>query len=100
MATKPENVRYETKRRAEGWVRGPRITADAAEALSNLAHDHRLSPSIVVSRLLLGISLDYDLAATPGDLDGRTRETMRQRLRFSEQEMADFERMKGAGRGE
>lgn len=98
MATKPENARYEAKRRREGWVRGPRITADAAEALRNLAHRHRLTPAVVVSRLLLGISLDFDVASTPGDLDGRTRETMRQRLRFSEQEMADYERMQGAER--
>jgi len=58
MATKPENARYEARMRVAGYVRGPRISAEAAERLRELAHRHRLTPSDVVTRLLLGIALD------------------------------------------
>ena len=78
MGTKPENARYEAKRRTEGWVRGPRITHDASEQLRILAFRHRLTPSEVVTRLLLEIPLGSD--ANP--------------MGLSEPERAEYERMK------
>lgn len=93
MATRAENVRYEAKRRSEGWVRGPRITADAAEQLRILAHRHRLTPSEVVSRLLLQVPLESDAPAF-GARDARA-EFQRQQG-FSDIEMRDLERMGAA----
>lgn len=46
-----------------GFVRGPRITAEAAEALRELAYRHRLDPWQVVSVLLLDSASRADLAA-------------------------------------
>jgi len=40
------------------FVRGPRITAEAAERLRELVYQHRIDPCEVVSRLLLGEPLD------------------------------------------
>lgn len=54
------NRRDEDKRKAAGWVRGPRIRAKASEALRELAYRHQLPPSEVVSRLILG-----ELTVTP-----------------------------------
>ena len=95
MATKPENARYEAKRKAEGWVRGPRITADAAEQLRVLAHRHRLTPAEVVSRLLLEIPLGsvvppVGIGAAGGEQRART--AFQQRHRLSDSEMADMDR--------
>lgn len=61
MGTKPENRRYEAKQRAQGFVRGPRITADAAEALRELSFRNRLDPWQVVSVLLLEAQSRSDL---------------------------------------
>lgn len=78
MARPQDNAKWEAKQREAGWVRGPRITADAAERLRDLAHRHRLTPAQVVSRLLLDITLGID-----GPVG------------FSEQERRDWEAMGG-----
>ena len=99
MATKPENARYEAKRKAEGWVRGPRITADAAEQLRVLAYRNRLTPAEVVSRLLLSIPLDADVPATPEALancQDRRRAEFQRRNGFSDSEMQDMDREVGS----
>lgn len=53
MATTPENRRYEERRKAAGFVRGPRITAEASEALRELAYTTGLDAWQVVSTLIL-----------------------------------------------
>lgn len=57
------NRRDEDKRKAAGWRRGPRITDEASEALRELCYRHKLPPSEVVSRLILG---DLPPLAVPG----------------------------------
>lgn len=60
--------RFEARQRAEGFVRGPRITGEASERLRELAFQHRMTPSEVVSRLLMGVALDAPGAVTrPAD---------------------------------
>ena len=54
MSQSPYNARYEARQRAKGYVRGPRITGEAAARLRDLAYVHNLTPCEVVSRLLLG----------------------------------------------
>ena len=100
MAAREHNQRYEAKKKAEGWVRGPRITADAAEQLRILAFRHRLPPAEVVSRLLLGVSLDADTPAPPlvrtyfGDVASEeARAAFQRREGMSDSEMRDFESM-------
>lgn len=78
MARPQDNAKWEAKQREAGWVRGPRITADAAERLRDLAYRHRLTPAQVVSRLLLDIPLGFD-----------------EPVGFSEQERRDWEAMGG-----
>lgn len=59
------------RERANGTVRGPRITAEAAESLRVLAYRHRLNPSEVVSRLLTGVPLEAargTVALSPAEL--------------------------------
>ena len=90
MATKPENARYEARKRDQGWVRGPRITADAAEQLRGLAYRHRLTPSEVVSRLLLEVPLASDAPAF-GARDPRA--DFQRQQGFSDIEMRELERM-------
>lgn len=100
MAEREHNQRYEAKKKAEGWVRGPRITADAAEQLRILAFRHRLTPAKVVSRLLLGIGLDAELPPPPlvrtyfGDVASeQARAAFQRREGLSDLEMRDFERI-------
>ena len=78
MGTKPENVRYEAKQRAMGFVRGPRITAEAAEALRVLAYRHRMDPWQVVSVLLLDAieRPGLEACAVAADSDARARMVM------------------------
>ena len=54
MARTEHNTAYEARQRAKGMVRGPRITAAAADELHRLSYLHRLTPSQVVSSLILG----------------------------------------------
>lgn len=67
MSTKPKqrqyNRDYEERRKAAGYVRGPRIRKEASERLQILAFRHRLTPAEVVSRLLLGEPLPFDPGA-------------------------------------
>lgn len=100
MAAREHNQRYEAKKKAEGWVRGPRITADAAEQLRILAFRHRLPPAEVVSRLLLGIGLDVEMPTPPlvrtyfGDVASEeARAAFQRREGLSDSEMRDFESM-------
>ena len=98
MGTKPENSRYEARRRIEGWVRGPRITHDASEQLRILAYRHRLTPSEVVTRLLLSVPLGADVPATPlamAECEHRRRAEFQRQHGFSDSEMRDIERMEG-----
>lgn len=74
------NRRYEAKR-ARCYVRGPRITIEAAEQLRELAHVHRMHPCDVVSLLLLATHPDKKLAA---------RLAFQKRERLSDAEMAAF----------
>ena len=53
MATKPENARYEARQRAIGLVRGPRITAEASEALRFLSAYIGKEPREIVSELIV-----------------------------------------------
>lgn len=57
------NAAYEARRKAAGYVRGPRIRSEASERLQVLAFRHRLTPAEVVSRLLLGEPLPFDPGA-------------------------------------
>ena len=87
MARPQDNARYEAKQKANGWVRGPRISADAAEQLRELAHTHRLTPAQVVTRLILQVPLgDTQVDARSFDSHG-----------FSAQEQRDWEE-RGYGR--
>lgn len=54
------NSAYEARRKAAGYVRGPRIRSEASERLQILAFRHRLTPAEVVSRLLLGEPLPFE----------------------------------------
>lgn len=81
--------RYEAHRRAEGFVRGPRITGEAAERLRALAFEHRMTPSEVVSRLLMGVSLE-----APGVVTRPADPTMPRG--FSDVEREAWEQMQGA----
>lgn len=76
MARPQDNAKWEAKQREAGWVRGPRITADAAERLRDLAHRNRLTPAQVVSRLLLDIPLGYDLPSGFSESERQYWETM------------------------
>lgn len=60
--------RYEAKRKTAGYVRGPRISAEAAERLRALAFEQRTEPSKVVSRLLI----------EAGERDMRVKAAMRE----------------------
>lgn len=60
--------KWEAKKREAGYVRGPRITAEAAERLRTLAFECRMTPSEVVSRLLI----------EAGERDGRVHTAMRE----------------------
>lgn len=100
MSTREDNQRYEAKKKAEGWVRGPRITADAAEQLRILAFRHRLTPADVVSRLLVGTPLDAQKPPPPlvplYYCDVATEEARRAfqlREGLSDSEMLEFERV-------
>lgn len=75
------NQRYEAKRKAR-YVRGPRITHEAAEQLRELAHVQRLHPCDVVSMLILATRTDRQQAA---------RLAFQKRERLSDAEMAAFE---------
>jgi len=77
-----DNRRYEARQREKGYVRGPRITGDAAERLRTLAFIHGLTPCEVVSRLLLGESLGTASLSVVENLHG-----------FSEAEARDFARL-------
>lgn len=76
MARPQDNAKWEAKQREAGWVRGPRITADASERLRDLAYRHRLTPAQVVSRLLLDIPLGYDLPSGFSESERKYWETM------------------------
>ena len=96
MAAREHNQRYEATKKAEGWVRGPRITADAAEHLRILAFRHRLDPCEVVSRLLLGESLGADeaqTAACEADIERWARGQYQRRHGLSDTEMVDMDRL-------
>lgn len=73
--------RHEEKKRAQGYVRGPRITGEAAERLRTLAFIHGITPSEVVSRLLIGAPMTGVVAVVQNPHG------------FSEQEARDFNRM-------
>lgn len=68
MTQREHNQRYEAKRKAAGYVRGPRITAEAAEKLRVLSYETGLTPCALVSRLL----------AEAGEKDSRVRSAMRE----------------------
>jgi hypothetical protein len=99
MASPQDNAKWEAKQREAGWVRGPRITADAAERLRELAFEYRLTPAQVVSRLLIGVPLAFD---EPVPLSYQERvdwQSLAARsdatAGFSEQERRDWEAMGG-----
>lgn len=69
LTRQEHRARFEAKQREAGYVRGPRITAAAAERLRELAFTSRMTPSAVVSRLI-------ELA---GEDDMRTYTAMRTR---------------------
>lgn len=77
-AARGYRAKYDAKRRAQGWQRGPRITAEAAERLRVLAFQHRLDPCEVVSRLILEIPLAQDKGAGPIPLSPAERAYMEQ----------------------
>lgn len=74
------NQRYEAKRKAS-YVRGPRITREAAEQLRELSHALRLHPCDVASLLILATHADRQQAA---------RLEFQKRERLSDAEMAAF----------
>lgn len=82
MSQSADNRRYEARQREKGYVRGPRITGDAAERLRTLSFIHSLTPCEVVSRLLLGESLGTANLSVVENLHG-----------FSASEARDFERL-------
>ena len=98
MARPQDNSRWEAKQREAEWVRGPRITGEASERLRTLAYRHRITPSEVVTRLLLGIPLD-DGNSTPvrgADAVVDDARAEFQRLHgFSDSEMRYYEEMGG-----
>lgn len=103
MARPQDNARWEAKQREAGWVRGPRITADASERLRELAFEYRLTPAQVVSRLLLGVPLAFD-APVPLSyqerVDWQSLAAMSETTAgFSEQERRDWALFQG-GNGE
>lgn len=57
------NRNDDRKRKAAGWVRGPRVRSEASEHLQLLAFRHRMTPSEVASRLILGEPLTKDPGA-------------------------------------
>ena len=87
--TPVHQARYEAKKRSAGFVRGPRITADASERLHALAYRHRLTPCEVVSRLLLDMPLDGELGASA---------LWQRREGLSDIEMREVERLAGSDR--
>ena len=91
MATKPENAMYEARRKKDGWVRGPRITQQAAERIRVLAFINRMTPSEVATCLILGQEIQCEPAhnAAPVQAMGRTRYQKIHRL--SDVEMAHLD---------
>jgi hypothetical protein len=87
--TPVHQARYEAKKRAAGFVRGPRITADASERLHALAYRYKLTPCEVVSRLLLDMPLDGEHGASV---------LWQRREGLSDVEMREVERLAGSQR--
>lgn len=69
MNQREHNARHEAKRKEAGYVRGPRISSDAAERLRVLSFEHKQAPSHVVSRLLI----------EAGERDNRVKTAMREK---------------------
>ena len=102
MASPKDNAKWEAKQRAAGWVRGPRITAEAQARLHDLAFQYKLAPAEVSSRLILGIPLERGNVARQqfavmGGQAARDAAAMQAREGLSEAEMAAFQRLGGSG---
>ena len=96
MAAPEHNARYERKRKAAGWVRGPRISGDAAEQLREMAYRHRLDPCEVVTRLILGEPLgvaDAQPDTCEAGVESWARAEYQRRHGLSDTEMVDMDRL-------
>ena len=96
MAKPEHNERYERKRRAAGWVRGPRISGEASERLRELAFQHRLDPCEVVTRLILGEPLGVagsQPETCEADVESWARVEYQRRNGLSDSEMAEMDRL-------
>ena len=96
MAKPEHNERYERKRKAAGWVRGPRISGQASEALREMAFRYRLDPCEVVTRLILGEPLGAAGGAiepSVADVESWARVEYQRRNGLSDSEMAEMDRL-------